>query len=71
MLGYNIDSALLLLQDPISTVTPAVLVDFSLCVEDECLWIREKRGIITVVGHVEHCSVRWPLLYTSLYRNLL
>lgn len=58
MLGYDIDSTLLLIQDPLYTRIPAIMVDFSLSVEADCAWIRDMKGLITVVGHVEDTSVR-------------
>lgn len=55
MLSYDSITAVVLLQDEES----AVLVDVSLCIEAKTSgeWVRERKGLVTVIGHLESSSV--------------
>ena len=55
MLSYDFITAVILLQDEES----AVLVDVSLCIEAQTAseWVRERKRLITVIGHLESVSV--------------
>jgi hypothetical protein len=56
VLSYDSITALILLQDE----DTALLVDVSLCVDPKGSrkWIQERKGVITVIGYLEHSSVR-------------
>jgi hypothetical protein len=61
MLSYDSISALVLIQDE----DTALLVDVSLCVDPKSSggWIRERKGIITVIGYLERSLVSHTVIF--------
>ncbi|KAF8236511.1 hypothetical protein L208DRAFT_1159475, partial [Tricholoma matsutake] len=53
LLSYDIATALILLLDK----DQAVLVDVSLCVNPSSSWVRERLGVLMIIGYIETSSV--------------
>lgn len=57
LLSYDIATALILLLDK----DQAVLVDVSLCVNPSSSWVRERLGVLMIIGYIETSSVQVPI----------
>jgi hypothetical protein len=53
LLSYDTATALILLLGK----DQAVLVDVSLCVDPSSSWVRERLGVLMIIGHIENSSV--------------
>jgi len=63
MLSYDSLTSLVLLQDQ----DVAVLVDVSLCVDKTSAWVREKKCVVMVVGHLEESPTPLPIPVLPAY----